>query len=100
MYTLFLHIPIPHLCDYSSSHNMKLSFHCGALLIFLFFLVSSSTLCARPLATEQGEELEGAKSFKGLGMEDYCNSEDEECLVKRMSLEVHIDYIYTEHHKP
>ncbi|XP_019436027.1 PREDICTED: putative phytosulfokines 6 isoform X2 [Lupinus angustifolius] len=92
---------------------MNLSFHYGPLFLFLFFLVPSSILCARPLATEQeqnmklqkvsGEdfdlELEGAKSFKGLGMEN-CNSEDEECLVKRMTLEVHIDYIYTEHHKP
>ncbi|CAL0324180.1 unnamed protein product [Lupinus luteus] len=93
---------------------MKLSYHFASLLIFLFFLLPSSTLCARSLAsTEQGQnmklqkvsredfvlELEGAKSLKGLGMEK-CNSGDEECLVKRMSLEVHIDYIYTEHHKP
>ncbi|XP_027344163.1 phytosulfokines 3-like isoform X2 [Abrus precatorius] len=93
---------------------MKLSFHLGALLFFLFFLVSSSQLFARPLTIEQGRNrsklnggswenfvlgLEGGESFKLLGMED-CNSGDEECLQRRMTLEAHLDYIYTQHHKP
>ncbi|XP_019458407.1 PREDICTED: phytosulfokines 5-like isoform X2 [Lupinus angustifolius] len=112
---------------------MKLSLHSGVLLFFLFFLFSSSKLCARPFSTEQGNhlvplrflvlnsyyphgmnlinykfvssgedfvlELERNKSLKWLTME-ACNSGDEECLVRRMTLEAHIDYIYTEHHKP
>ncbi|KAK7324884.1 hypothetical protein VNO77_28790 [Canavalia gladiata] len=93
---------------------MKLSFHLGVILLFFFFLVSSSKLSARPLTTEQGRNrskvnhvsgedfvfgLEGGESFKQLlGMED-CNGENEECLQRRMSLEAHLDYIYTQHHK-
>ncbi|KAK7335653.1 hypothetical protein VNO80_27607 [Phaseolus coccineus] len=92
---------------------MKLNQHLGALLFFLF-LVSSSRLHARPL-TEQGRnrsklnevsgeafvlELEGGESLKQLlGVED-CNGGDEECLQRRMALEAHLDYIYTQHHKP
>ncbi|XP_020231013.1 putative phytosulfokines 6 [Cajanus cajan] len=94
---------------------MKPSLHLGALLLFLFFLVSSSKLSARPLIMEQGRnrlkvnevlgedfvlELEGGQSLKQLmGVED-CNSGDEECLQRRMTLEAHLDYIYTQHHKP
>ncbi|XP_019458408.1 PREDICTED: putative phytosulfokines 6 isoform X3 [Lupinus angustifolius] len=83
---------------------MKLSLHSGVLLFFLFFLFSSSKLCARPFSTEQGEdfvlELERNKSLKQWLTMEACNSGDEECLVRRMTLEAHIDYIYTEHHKP
>ncbi|RDX58037.1 putative phytosulfokines 6, partial [Mucuna pruriens] len=94
--------------------DMKLTLHLGALLFFLFFLVSSSQLSARPLTMEQGRnksklnqvsgedfvlELEGGESFKLLGMED-CNNGDEECVQRRMTLEAHLDYIYTQHHKP
>ncbi|KAG4981032.1 hypothetical protein AAZX31_12G171200 [Glycine max] len=93
---------------------MKLSLHLGALLFFLFFLVSSSKLSARPLTTEQGRnrsklnevsgedfvlELEGGESLKLLGVEG-CKSGDEECLQRRMTIEAHLDYIYTQHHKP
>ncbi|KAG4384633.1 hypothetical protein GLYMA_13G319200v4 [Glycine max] len=94
---------------------MKISLHLGALLFFLFFLVSSSKLSARPLTTEQGRdrsklnevsgedlvlELEGGESLKQLlGVED-CKSGDEECLQRRMTLAAHLDYIYTQHHKP
>ncbi|XP_027929722.1 putative phytosulfokines 6 isoform X2 [Vigna unguiculata] len=92
---------------------MKLNLlHLGALLFFLFFLVSSY---ARPLTTEQGRnrsklnevfgeedfalELEGGESLKLLGVED-CRGGDEECVQRRMTLEAHLDYIYTQHHKP
>nr|DAA00279.1 TPA_exp: putative phytosulfokine peptide precursor [Glycine max] len=93
---------------------MKLSLHLGALLFFLFFLVSSSKLSARPLTTEQGRnrsklnevsgedfvlELEGGESLKLLGLKG-CKSGDEECLQRRMTIEAHLDYIYTQHHKP
>ncbi|KAL2331959.1 hypothetical protein Fmac_019540 [Flemingia macrophylla] len=93
---------------------MKLSLHLGALLLFLFFLLSSSKLSARPLIVEHGRnrlkvnevtrddfvlELEGGESLKLMGVED-CNSGDEECLKRRMTLEAHLDYIYTQHHKP
>ncbi|KAL9322695.1 hypothetical protein ACSQ67_010748 [Phaseolus vulgaris] len=103
---------------------MKLNLHLGALLFFLF-LVSSPRLHARSL-TEQGRnrsklnevsgedfvlELEGGEPLKFifqlflswkqqlLGVED-CNGGDEECLQRRIALEAHLDYIYTQHHKP
>ncbi|KAK7261248.1 hypothetical protein RIF29_27555 [Crotalaria pallida] len=93
---------------------MKLSFHIGALLVFLIVLFSSTKLCARPLATEQGQnrevdkatgddfvlELEGGESLKQVLGKDECKSGGEECLMRRMTLEAHIDYIYTDHHKP
>ncbi|XP_047168026.1 phytosulfokines 5-like isoform X2 [Vigna umbellata] len=96
-----------------NTSNMKLNLlHLGALLFFLFFLVSSY---ARPLSTEQGwnrsklnevsgkedfaMELEGGESLKLLGVED-CRDGDEECVQRRMTLEAHLDYIYTQHHKP
>ena len=44
-------------------------------------------------------ELEGGESLKLLGVED-CKSGDEECLQRRMTIEAHLDYIYTQHHKP
>ncbi|XP_057457273.1 putative phytosulfokines 6 isoform X2 [Lotus japonicus] len=92
---------------------MKLSFHSGALLLFFFFLVCSSTLSARSLTSEQGKNikvdidseeksvlgLEGDNFFKLLGIE-HCKFGDEECLQRRMDLEAHLDYIYTQHHKP
>ncbi|KAL9673588.1 hypothetical protein QQ045_029849 [Rhodiola kirilowii] len=34
-----------------------------------------------------------------MGME-VCHSKDEECLARRMGAEAHLDYIYTQHHKP
>ncbi|CAK9153855.1 unnamed protein product, partial [Ilex paraguariensis] len=34
-----------------------------------------------------------------MGIED-CESGDEECLKRRVLAEAHLDYIYTQHHKP
>ncbi|RHN75412.1 putative phytosulfokine [Medicago truncatula] len=92
--------------------NMRLSFIFGAQIFFLFFLLSSSILFARELTNEQGPntkievsgdsfvlDLEGDESLKMLGMEK-CNIEDEDCMQRRMTLEAHLDYIYTQHHKP
>ncbi|KEH38949.1 putative phytosulfokines 6 [Medicago truncatula] len=91
---------------------MRLSFIFGAQIFFLFFLLSSSILFARELTNEQGPntkievsgdsfvlDLEGDESLKMLGMEK-CNIEDEDCMQRRMTLEAHLDYIYTQHHKP
>ncbi|MED6180619.1 hypothetical protein PIB30_011922 [Stylosanthes scabra] len=96
--------------------NMKSSLHYGLallfLFLFLFFQVFSSKLEARPLITDQGLHRkmdgssgegfvlqEGGESSEVLGVEE-CNSGDEECLMRRMTLEAHLDYIYTQHHKP
>ncbi|KAL1345556.1 hypothetical protein HN51_019280 [Arachis hypogaea] len=94
---------------------MKPTLHYGLFLLFffLFFQVFSSKLEARPLITHQGENRildgssgesfvfqEGGESSKQLLGVEECNSGDEECLMRRMTLEAHIDYIYTQHHKP
>lgn len=82
--------------------------------MFLIFS-SSSKSSARLLITKQGEEgvklkelingvslleMEGNDSFEQLmGVED-CENGDEECLKRRIISEAHLDYIYTQHHKP
>lgn len=44
--------------------------------------------------------MEGNDSFEQLmGVED-CENGDEECLKRRIISEAHLDYIYTQHHKP
>ncbi|KAK2655106.1 hypothetical protein Ddye_008158 [Dipteronia dyeriana] len=35
-----------------------------------------------------------------MGSEDQCDEKDEDCLNRRMIAEAHLDYIYTQHHKP
>ncbi|KAJ7947938.1 Phytosulfokine [Quillaja saponaria] len=92
---------------------MNQSFHLRVLLFFLL-LVSSSKLAPPIMAIKQGQEevkldevmvgdsiaeFEGSESMNLLGMED-CNNGDEECLKGRMISEAHLDYIYTQYHKP
>lgn len=37
----------------------------------------------------------------GTSEEEECRDEkDEECMKRRMMAEAHLDYIYTQHHKP
>ncbi|CBI30250.3 hypothetical protein VitviT2T_012591 [Vitis vinifera] len=78
--------------------------------LFLFLLYSYSG-SARLLATKQdeqvvmGEWMTHAGTSKGedvlnlMGLEK-CHENDEECLKRRMVAEAHLDYIYTQHHKP
>ncbi|GFZ17816.1 similar to PHYTOSULFOKINE 3 PRECURSOR [Actinidia rufa] len=74
--------------------------HSIALLLFLLFLVTTAQSSARILATKQGEEMEEDDSLNQLmGVED-CQHGVEECLKRRMIAEAHLDYIYTQHHKP
>lgn len=39
-------------------------------------------------------------SFEQLMGLEKCHENDEECLKRRMVAEAHLDYIYTQHHKP
>ncbi|XP_059625282.1 putative phytosulfokines 6 [Cornus florida] len=89
---------------------MKKSLHSCALLFFLLFLVTFSQTSARFLATKGGKEglklteiptteTEGNDSLNLMGFE-ICDNGDEECLKRRMVAEAHLDYIYTQHHKP
>ncbi|KAK8683369.1 hypothetical protein V6N13_039431 [Hibiscus sabdariffa] len=88
---------------------MKLSFLSGVLLLFLVFLTSSSHLSARFLADKQGKEeveltqitdREDTELMNQLFGVEACDSGDDECLKRRMLSEAHLDYIYTQHHKP
>ncbi|XP_021289572.1 putative phytosulfokines 6 [Herrania umbratica] len=82
-------------------------------LLFAFLLCSYST-SARLLAQKQGEKELKANQINQAGLlatdvkEDFsnlmgseeCYEKDEECLKRRMIAEAHLDYIYTQHHKP
>ncbi|GKU93913.1 hypothetical protein SLEP1_g7466 [Rubroshorea leprosula] len=79
------------------------------LLLFLVFLISSSHLSARFIATKQEQEevelnqitkrSEEIEPVTLMNME-ACDTGDEECLKRRTILEAHLDYVYTQHHKP
>ncbi|XP_062167395.1 putative phytosulfokines 6 [Alnus glutinosa] len=88
--------------------------HIAVVFLFFVFFLCSFLASARLLApTKQGEkEVNGithaAKSFTDsedlsnlMGLEtEECDGKDEECLKRRMMAEAHLDYIYTQHHKP
>ena len=87
-------------------------------LLFVFLLSSYSTSAsARLLAqsrtqgemeakangriTQAGSLTVAEEDFSALmGSEENCNERDEECLKRRMIADAHLDYIYTQHHKP
>ncbi|XP_022732107.1 putative phytosulfokines 6 [Durio zibethinus] len=89
---------------------MKQGFLSGALLFFLLILISSSHLSARFIANKQGKDQE-AELSKITDMEDIelmnqlmgveaCDTGDDGCLKRRIISDAHLDYIYTQHHKP
>ncbi|KAL3580933.1 hypothetical protein D5086_018768 [Populus alba] len=81
-----------------------------ALLLILLVLVYSSKLSARFLLSKQGQEEVNLDEITSEGTEDselmnltgseLCDGGDEECLTRRIIAEAHLDYIYTQHHKP
>ncbi|KAL9263894.1 putative phytosulfokines 6 [Drosera capensis] len=93
---------------------MKNKFHSLALIFFLFLLISSSTSAARLLSSKEGQHVQPNQTTEGnlFQQEDdsvdklmdieACGHEDEECWKRRMDLEAHLDYIYTQrlHNKP
>ncbi|EEF34955.1 conserved hypothetical protein [Ricinus communis] len=44
-------------------------------------------------------QFQGSEMVDLMGSE-VCQSEDEECFKRRMVSEAHLDYIYTQNHKP
>ncbi|BBH05090.1 PHYTOSULFOKINE 3 PRECURSOR [Prunus dulcis] len=95
---------------------MKQSFSSGAIVLCIFFIISSSTMIsARLLGNQEGQEdqvelnaitdwgslveSEGSELMNLIGVED-CTDGDEDCLNRRIMAEAHLDYIYTQHHKP
>ncbi|PWA99028.1 hypothetical protein CTI12_AA012950 [Artemisia annua] len=96
---------------------MKHIFRCGVPLILLLSLIVTSHTSARFLHTKPGEKMvqhdesndtnEGSlvhlntiNSFDEMMGLEACESGDEECLKRRVLAEVHLDYIYTQQHKP
>ncbi|KAA8550225.1 hypothetical protein F0562_001909 [Nyssa sinensis] len=93
---------------------MKQSLHPCALLFLLLILLFSSQTSARFRATQQVEEvklnkitsdssiveMEGNDSLNQLMGLEICDDGDKECLKRRIAAEAHLDYIYTQHHKP
>ncbi|CAK7329292.1 unnamed protein product [Dovyalis caffra] len=94
---------------------MKQSLSYRALLLFLLVLVHSSEISARFLSSQQGQEevklnnissegtlaqIENSESINELMGLELCHNGDEECLKRRIIAEAHLDYIYTQHHKP
>ncbi|CAN6695513.1 unnamed protein product [Malus baccata var. baccata] len=95
---------------------MKQIFKSGAVLVLcIFFILFSSTVSIRLLANKEGQEkgllnemangdslvgLEGTELLDQLmGVED-CDDEDADCSRTRIMAEAHLDYIYTQKHKP
>ncbi|KAH9660119.1 putative phytosulfokines 6 [Citrus sinensis] len=93
---------------------MKRSFQFSAFLL-LILLIFSSEISARFMGTKQGQEevklkelssevslqeMEKSESMTLMGMEACDENGDEECLKRRIIAEAHLDYIYTQHHKP
>ncbi|TQD79245.1 hypothetical protein C1H46_035198 [Malus baccata] len=95
---------------------MKQIFKSGAVLVLcIFFILFSSTVSIRLLANKEGQEkgllnemangdslvgLEGTELLDQLmGVED-CDDEDADCSKTRIMAEAHLDYIYTQKHKP
>ncbi|GMG98477.1 hypothetical protein Nepgr_000317 [Nepenthes gracilis] len=95
------------------AESMKKTFHSCALIFFFLLVVIISEMPGRLIATKEGEDMElneitGRVSnveeedddlFKLMGME-VCENGEEECLKRRMESEAHLDYIYTQHHRP
>ncbi|XP_061958357.1 putative phytosulfokines 6 [Populus nigra] len=90
---------------------MKLSLNYKALLLILLVLVYSSKLSARFLLSKQGQEEVNVDGITSEGTEDselmnqltgleLCDGGDDECLTRRIIAEAHLDYIYTQNHKP
>ncbi|XP_057805829.1 putative phytosulfokines 6 [Salvia miltiorrhiza] len=88
--------------------TMKPNIHSVALLLILvLLLITTSHTSSRKLASKQEinsnksvTEMEDTDSFPNLMGLEECGNKDEECLNRRILADAHLDYIYTQHHKP
>lgn len=64
---------------------------------YIFFLLYLFLIVVPPLLFSH---LGAFLSFEQLMGLEKCHENDEECLKRRMVAEAHLDYIYTQHHKP
>ncbi|TKY53051.1 putative phytosulfokines 6 [Spatholobus suberectus] len=99
------------------SHSLNEPMKQQIVLLFFVLLLSSFLVSARLLEPPKGPRQDEKEvevnddaiphSFAELkdDMEELMGSEecymkDEECISRRMMVEAHLDYIYTQHHKP
>ncbi|KAI8563138.1 hypothetical protein RHMOL_Rhmol03G0089500 [Rhododendron molle] len=93
---------------------MKQVSQMGIIFLTVSLLLSHSLTSARPLPPLQGNQLVKANEITQslpsidvddedlvnlMGMEE-CDEKDEDCIKRRMVAEAHLDYIYTQRHKP
>ncbi|XP_071701399.1 putative phytosulfokines 6 [Rutidosis leptorrhynchoides] len=100
-----------------NSKAMKHNFRCSVCLIFLiisiialFSQASASFLHIKPGEKSDDEsintsensliDLDPINSFNELMGIEECGTGDEECLKRRVLADAHLDYIYTQRHKP
>ncbi|KAB2606577.1 phytosulfokines 6 [Pyrus ussuriensis x Pyrus communis] len=88
---------------------MKQSFKSGAVVVLcIFFILFSLTLSIRLLVNKEGhEKVKLSEMVNGGSLVELKDSElmnvfdgDEDCSKRRIMAEAHLDYIYTQHHKP
>ncbi|XP_028777182.1 putative phytosulfokines 6 [Neltuma alba] len=84
-------------------------FFCFLLSLLLLFHFSASARLIRPSRDEkEGKAIDVTNAGSTtelkfdieLAESDQCDEEDEECSERRRIAEAHLDYIYTQHHKP
>ncbi|XP_058204077.1 putative phytosulfokines 6 [Rhododendron vialii] len=95
---------------------MKQVSQMGIIFLTVSLLLFHSLTSARPLPPLQGNQIVKAndqitQSLPSINVEDEedlvnlmgmeeCDEKDEDCIKRRMVAEAHLDYIYTQHHKP
>ncbi|KAF7147298.1 hypothetical protein RHSIM_Rhsim03G0081200 [Rhododendron simsii] len=94
---------------------MKQVSQMGIIFLTVSLLLSHSLTSARPLLPLQGNQMvkanEITQSLPSINVEDEedlvnltgteeCDEKDEDCIKRRMVAEAHLDYIYTQRHKP
>ncbi|KAL3620165.1 hypothetical protein CASFOL_035077 [Castilleja foliolosa] len=92
---------------------MNPSFHSVTLLFFVFLLISTSDSSNTNKPAKEDDNMNNMGSQESavkigsvfsfdklMGLDEECKNEDEDCLKRRAIEEVHLDYIYTQPHKP
>ncbi|KAM2685811.1 hypothetical protein EV2_008772 [Malus domestica] len=68
--------------------------------VFIFLLLSNPSSARARLQQQNKASLTGSNDLVNLMGSEECDEKDEECLRRRMIAEAHLDYIYTQNHKP
>ncbi|BFG38694.1 hypothetical protein CerSpe_249680 [Prunus speciosa] len=78
---------------------MKQNYQVFLMFSLLAFLIFSTSSHARLLQQNQASLSATNDPIDLMGSEE-CDDRDEECLKRRLIAEAHLDYIYTQNHKP